>query len=246
MLRPEILKRVKEEIDPSLSITKRTTPVPYFGDYDNARACTISLNPSDREFCDKNGEILIPEKTRLCSRQELEREDSQELTDSEAIKVIDNCKNYFRKNPYKLWFNKYEEFLKQFELSYYDGSAVHLDIVQWATTPFWNKLSSDTKSILLKKDLPFLKLLLEKNFDFIFLNGLTAVTETANVLDISLNAIPSELIDGKVSQVFLGWYNNSRVIGWSPYIQSASVGGYNKIRKIAEKIISENRKDLIK
>lgn len=238
-----LLGRVKEAIPPNLKITENSTPIPYFGQYKKSKACTISLNPSDREFCNKNGEILDLGKERLCSRVKLNRQDEESLTDSEAQIILEYCNNYFNKKPYKMWFDKYEKFLNCFEYSYYDNSVVHLDLVQWATTPFWRELPTKVKDSLLARDLPFLQSLLTKDFECIFLNGLTTVTEVSKHLNINLDEIRI-CFRGKNSKIFFGWHNDSRVVGWSPYLQSASVGGYEFIEKFANIVLSENTKHL--
>ena len=202
------------------------------------------MNPSDREFCDKSGNILLSEKERLCSRTKLNRLDNEELNDSEAEIVLKYCDNYFHKNPYKSWFNKYEKFLNCFELSYYDNSVVHLDLVQWSTTPFWGKLSKEVQEELLRKDLPFLKAQLRKSFEYIFLNGLTTVSEVSSHLNIDLQELDILLIGKRQSKIFFGQYNGARVIGWSPYLQSPAVGGYANIQKVAQIIKNENEKNL--
>jgi predicted Ser/Thr protein kinase len=66
-----IIERIRKPIENNMCITKGSTPVIYFGDYDSAKACTISLNPSNREFLDTNGEILTGNAERLCSRKTL-------------------------------------------------------------------------------------------------------------------------------------------------------------------------------
>ena len=241
-----IIDRIKKPIDERLCITPRTTPVPYFGNYETAHSCTISLNPSDREFQKKDGTPLSGGKIRLLSRNELGKADNEALTTEEAAKVLDYCNHYFSENPYKLWFDKYERFLEAFDLSYYNGSVVHLDIVQWATTPHWNKLTPETKDELLEEDLPFLKSMLSKDFEFMFLNGRTTVNQVTHILDIELKEQTVELIEGRSSTVFFGWYNGTRVIGWSPYLQSRTVGGYDKIRALADKVKAHNAADLIR
>ena len=239
-----ILERIKCRIDPLLQITQGSTPIVFFGDYENARSCTISLNPSDREFCDKHGNILFNEKERLCSRKKLSRLDDEELSDKEAYTVLEYCKNYFKIRPYKNWFDKYEAFLEIFNLSYYSGSVVHLDLVQWATTPFWSNLNDNTKIKLLNADLPFLKELLNKDFEYIFLNGKTVVHEVSKHLNIKLHEIIVSGINNYNLKIYFGYYNRSRIIGWSIYLQSAAVGSYSNVKKIASIIYEENTEHL--
>jgi hypothetical protein len=67
--------RIKRPINKNLCITPRTTPIIYFGNYDLARACTISLNPSEREFIDEKVNTLNEHEERLISREKLKKRD---------------------------------------------------------------------------------------------------------------------------------------------------------------------------
>jgi hypothetical protein len=229
-----IIERIKRPIENNICITKGSTPIVYFGDYDSAKACTISLNPSDREFLDKNGRVLTGDKERLCSRIKLRKNDTEILTDNDAEIVLNYCKNYFKKNPYKNWFYKYDYIINKFGYSFYNNTCVHLDLIQWATTPFWNDLSENIKLIHLKNDLPFLEHLLNKNFEIIFLNGSTVVSNVSRHLK-SITLKEKELVyknnngNTRNIKIYIGKYNNIKIIGWSIYLQSPSVGGYNNI-----------------
>jgi len=65
-----IFERIKRKIDPNMYITPQTTPIVYFGNYDKAISCTISLNPSDKEFINNSKKLLdYDHKERLCSRK---------------------------------------------------------------------------------------------------------------------------------------------------------------------------------
>ena len=179
--------------------------------------------------------LLEQHESRLCYRKELRKHDNEELSEKDAEIVVEKCNSYFNNNPYRLWFDKIEEFLRAFDdrLSYYTGTVVGLDLVQWATTPKWADISEFSKQALLSQGLPFLKdVLLQKNFEYIFLNGKTAFFEVIKHLHISYKEI--QVNDGKNNfTVYIGKYNNSNVIGWSIYLQSAKGGGYDNIRKIS-------------
>ena len=235
MLSEKFIKRVKEIIPEWLWVSQQTTPVIYFWKYYNSRVCTISLNPSDREFFDKNWNLLTKEERRLCSRKDLVKNDDETLTVNECETVISACEMYFQNKPYKSWFNKYEVFLNAFWYSYYDWTAVHLDLVQWATTPFWWELNTIQKDELLKRDLPFLEHMLERRFECIFLNGKTTTLEVSRQLRIWLTE--KVAIYWWKNIVLYSWtYNQTPIIWWSPYIQSANVWGYEKIRELAKLI----------
>ena len=208
----DFFDRIKKPIPQGMNITPGTTPVIYFGEYANAKACTISINPSDREFLNQNHELLVGKDARLCSRKSLSKNDSEPLNEYDAQKVVCFCDNYFKINPYKLWFAKYEEFLNYCGFSYYQGSVVHLDLVQWATTPFWSEIKNQkNKDLLLQGDLPFLKKLLEKNFDYIFLNGRTVMNEVQKHLGIMQVTIGKVVLNNKEIEICTGQYNTSRV-----------------------------------
>jgi hypothetical protein len=49
------------------------------------------------------------------------------------------CNSYFHGNPYS-WFARLEEVLQAIGASYYEDTACHLDLTQWATDPTWNGL----------------------------------------------------------------------------------------------------------
>lgn len=237
-----IYSLVKEPIQGGLSITQKSTPIPFFGNLESAKVCTISLNPSDREFLDSKGSLL--NKKRLYDRDLLKKEDDESLTEADAKKVVDGCEKYFENNPYRLWFNKMDYFLKSFEstYSYYSKTAVALDLAQWATTPKWSSLSEYVRSELLSKGIPFLKDILEyKKFDFIFLNGKTVFEEVVSRLKIGYNQ--KKVTVGKTNfSVYFGKYASSNVIGWSVYLQSKQGGGYENICRIAKKISEEYQK----
>jgi len=227
-----IIERIRRPIENNMYITKGSTPVIYFGDYDSAEACTISLNPSDREFLDENGGILTGNEERLCSRRKLGKRDGDLLTEEDAEKVLEYCKNYFTKNPYD-WFVKFNYLIKKFGYSYYNNTCVHLDLVQWATTPFWRDISENIKLIHIKNDLPVLEYLLNnKNnkFKVIFLNGSTVISNMCSYLK-GMNVNEKRAIykntRGRETniKVYTRNYNNIKIIGWSVYLQNPPVGG---------------------
>jgi len=228
-------KRLKEKIDPTMQITPRSTPVMWFGNYEKSRACTISLNPSDREFYYKPKDqenYTIPEnlltgaEERLCSRERLHKRDCEELDDNDINIVKDYCTNYFTRNNYfRDWFNPLDTFLREYGgYSYLDGSCVHLDIVQWATTPKWDDLNPEIRQKLRHNDIEVLKYLLDhKDFEIIFLNGRTVADTVSEFLGVSLNmkTLAYENNDKKERSIniYSGIYGKAKIIGWNKYFQ---------------------------
>jgi len=236
-----IIERIRRPIEDNMCITKESTPVIYFGDYDSAKACTISLNPSDKEFlCGK--EILTGNAERLCSRRKLGKNDKDLLTEEDAKIVLDYCKNYFAKNPFKDWFDPFEHFINQFRnYSYYENTCVHLDLVQWATTPKWSDIPSKIKNEHLNNDLPVLKYLLEKNFEVIFLNGRTVIETFSDRFNVTLNekSTKYKISDKqeKTLHIYTGKYNKTKIIGWNLNLQNTIYGNEN-IKRFCDTIKS--------
>ena len=227
-----IIERIRRPIENNMCITKGSTPVIYFGDYDSAKACTILLNPSNREFLYTNGEILTGNAERLCSRKTLGKNDGDSLTEEDAKMVLDYCKNYFTKNPFREWFDPFDLFIKEFgDYSYYKNTCVHLDLVQWATTPKWSDVPSEIRDEHMKNDLPVLKYLLEKNFEVVFLNGKTVVETFSDRLNIILNKKSTEynINDNQEKQlhIYNGKYNKTKIVGWNFNLQNTIFGNEN-------------------
>ena len=122
-------------------------PIHWFGDrraYEKSKLkiITVGLNPSDKEF-----------------RENTEQPFSTELRfphfQSDKPKSLTATLNaYFKTNPYKRWFNAFENVLNGIGGSYYDKEkypyrALHTDICSpWATTPTWSKLSDEEQEML--------------------------------------------------------------------------------------------------
>jgi hypothetical protein len=240
-----IIERIKRKIDPDMYIVPQTTPIIYFGNYDAAKACTISLNPSNKEFVDDSKKLLDEKsKERLCSRKMLNRADNEELSDDEAKTVLRYCTDYFKLRPYDIWFKPFNNIIERYgNYSYYMDTCVHLDLVQWATYEKWSKLPDSIRKKHLFDDLPVLEYLLNKDFEIMFLNGSTAVENVSNCLNITLKETSTVFkntngFDTKLV-VFQGEYSKIKVVGWNIYLQSPAVGGYEN-KSILCDIIKKN------
>jgi len=240
-----IIERIKRKIEPEMCILPQSTPVIYFGNYDTAKACTVSLNPSDKEFVDNSG-ILLDNKSRerLYSRKKLNKSDNDELTDDEAKTVLKYCINYFSIRPYIRWFNPFDKFINYYGgYSYYDGSCVHLDLVQWATDKKWSNIPENIINKHIESDLPVLRYLLNKNFEIMFLNGKTVINNISECLNIKLNKKRMTYeVNGKNKKldIYHGSYKNIEVLGWNLDLQHSFGGNDEKI------IISDSIKNILK
>jgi hypothetical protein len=253
-----ILERLKRAIEPDMCITPRSTPVIWFGDYDHARVCTISLNPSDKEFYKhpkKQKDYISPanllsgKDERLCSRETLKKADHEKLTDADAEMAKDKCTKHFEVKPYMVWFGKLECFIKRFDhYSYFksdddtagDKICVHLDLVQWASTPKWSALPEEIRQKHLDKDLPVLEYLLKKNFEIMFLNGTKVVENVSKQLGIKLESKVTSFQNTKGRKVkviaYYGTYKKTKVVGWNYYIQSTAIGGYKNVDLLCDAV----------
>ena len=220
-VRPEIALRLREEIPNELSVIPRSLPVISFGDAFSARVATIALNPSWREFWDKGQVWRDGSKRRLESLQSLQLQSARDLSDSHLEQVLQTSNNYFQKSPYRTWFNPLDRVLQDtVEASFYDATACHLDLVQWATFevqkdlgPKWNRL--------VEKDKHFLAWQIETSTATTFvLNGKT-VAETLQDVGV-VPKLQSELMevvdnDGKKHSVtiYAAYENGRRFVGWN-------------------------------
>jgi hypothetical protein len=160
---------------PVAEVVAGSTPVIAFGDPRAATVATLGINPSWREFLADDGSLLTGLKRRLATLIWLNAKDAAQLDLDQARAVVEECAAYFRpnRNPYRRWFDPLDQVLQTaFGVSYYTGTACHLDLVQWATTPVWSQLSRSAKEFLLREGLTHLRQLLTlSNIRIVLLNG---------------------------------------------------------------------------
>jgi hypothetical protein len=133
--------RIRRPPPPNSSVVPGSTPVLSFGDAQRATVATLGLNPSRVEFLDRHGNELTGDSRRLATHISLETSDLITAPIEIVSKVLEDCNGYFHRNPYRRWFDQLHPVLTACGASYYDGSACHLDLVQWATDPTWGKLT---------------------------------------------------------------------------------------------------------
>jgi hypothetical protein len=148
--------RLRRE-SPSLSV-RSSLPVLFFGDGLSARVATIGINPSDREYLNPEGELLHGRAQRFATLESLGAGSRAELNDEQADLAIEIMRSYYDdgKPVHGAYFRHLSNFLAGAGASYADRSAVHLDLVQEATSPVWGKLDKEERAGLLQCDLPFL------------------------------------------------------------------------------------------
>jgi uracil-DNA glycosylase len=150
---PEYISaRISRAMPADACVVFESTPVVSFGDPMKARVATLGLNPSRREFTPV---------ARLAR------------DGCTADEVLEGCNTYFIRNPNKRWFGRFEPILTAFDASYENGSACHLDLVQWATNPTWKRLGAPIRKALIEADAPFLEsqLRANENITLLLVNG---------------------------------------------------------------------------
>lgn len=230
-----IENRIKENPYNS-DILQCSTPVICFGDINKSEIATLGINPSDKEFVDNKGNFLLNSSLRFQNCYSLKQTDLTLLNTKQTDLVFDYCCNYFKNpNPYKKWFDVIENYILSFlNVSYYDNTCCHIDLIQWATKDKWRDLSQISKNNLLDNDFSFfIKLLKFQKIKILLINGIGIF----NILNkkLSLRIIKDEYIysDNKKCRVikFSFISNNKNIIcfAWSQNLQS-SFGLTNKMK----------------
>lgn len=222
---PEYLTRMVRRPMPVAEVVHGTTPVLSFGDPRHAELATLGINPSLKEFV-LGGRLLAGSQRRLATLESLGAQSTLLLTDEQIRTVVEECASYFQgnRNPYRLWFDPLDKILRAgLGVSYYDGSACHLDLVQWATDPVWGQLRDrGIKQALLKEGLPHLRNQLKfGKVRVVVLNGREVLDQVAAVGLAQLEPSGTLRVGSLSCSLYSGEGEEVRFIGWSTNLQSS-------------------------
>jgi hypothetical protein len=110
--------------------------------------------------------MLKAGKRRFESLKSLGARSRSQLTRAQCLKALDTMAHYFEEGkPVYQWFRPLEHVLNGLGVSYKNGEAVHLDLVQEATNPKWADLQKTRPKELDKlrrADLLFLRSQIER------------------------------------------------------------------------------------
>jgi hypothetical protein len=223
---------------PVPEVVTGSTPVVAFGDPRTATVATLGINPSWREFLAHDGSLLCGPKRRLATLGSLHAESTVSLRPDQIRSAIEECAAYFRlgHNPYRRWFDPLDEILRAaLGVSFYDRTACHLDLVQWATRPAWGELSRHAREILLSEGLPHLQRLLRQgNVRTVLLNGRQVI---GHVMAARLGKLR---LSGEVRinpmrpcSLYMGESGAVKFIGWSTNLQSSWGIGFHFRARLA-------------
>ncbi len=242
---PEYIEaRLRQRAPEGVRIVAGSTPVVAFGDLRRARIATLAINPSQGEFLYKEGNRERDGvDRRLETLRSLRCEDLAEAPRESIQRAFASCNAYFTRRPYT-YFGKLETVLRHVKASFYDGSACHLDLVQWATKPRWIKLEPWERENLLQTDVPFLKKQLShEHLRLIVING-SGVREQyerffgTRLEDVQFPRQSSLKVSGGPSISFFQGRTSSdqHVVGWNINLQSTFGVSTENVKAVAEHI----------
>ena len=234
-----VVCRVRRGAPLDCRVVPGSTPGLSFGNARSATTATLGLNPSRREFLDDNGAELTGSSRRLATLQSLGLEDVSRASEDAIRQVVEDCSAYFQRNPYRRWFDQLEGVLRATGASYYDLSACHLDLVQWATDPTWRRLPLCTRERLLEPDGAFLlQQLRNERIRLLLVNGMTPMKQLVRLASLRLvEQHPLSACSYRPTRLFVGdVFDRILVVGWSTNLQS-SFGVTNELRgRLAERV----------
>ena len=205
-------------------IVEHSTPVLSFGDPLLAEVATLGINPSRLEFY-SDGILLADCERRLATTESLGATAGRPLTADQARQVVADCNSYFGRNPYR-WFKPLDALLDQaVGASYYNGTACHLDLVQWATDPVWGELRDPAGAKrLLSEGSPWLKCTLSRsNVRLVLLNGTAVIRQVHRTGLADLHEVESKKFSvGSITcRLFVGEGQGINYVGWSTNLQAS-------------------------
>lgn len=227
-----VAARIRRATPPGCCVVHGSTPVVSFGDATISTTATLGLNPSRIEFLDRNGRELVGDSRRLATHSSLGTDDLVRANADVVAQVVDECNRYFERQPYRFWFDRLEPILKACGTSYYNGTACHLDLVQWATDPTWSGLGRETQKHLLAQDASFLaEQLRNERLRLLLVNGRGVLETLRRAFRLRLDEQPRiagcALVD---TRIYTGsMFDRVRIVAWSTNLQSGW-GVTNKLK----------------
>lgn len=205
-------------------VVSGSTPVVAFGDPSKAEVATLAINPSRREFTDADGQMLTGDRRRLATLESLGASDLESLTNEQVATVVAECADYFAGNPYWQWFDALDRVVHAgLGASFYDGTACHLDLVQWATDPVWSHIPDrQVRQALLDDGVGHLaEQLRRENIRLVLLNGREVINQVQRTRVAELAAVDSLTRGATSCTLYAGEGAGARFLGWSTNLQGS-------------------------
>lgn len=224
----QIADRIRRIAPIDACVLPGSLPVVSFGNLTRASTATLALNPSAVEFLARDGSWLTGERRRLASLTSMGVVRPGDLDDEAVRHVLAESDGYFEgPNWYRKWFHWLESLLLKSEVgSYLNGTACHLDLVQWATRPAQRDVPAPVWRRLVEDDRQFLHWQLQsERLQSVLVNGLRCVNElkeagivrdwSERILPIMTKAGPRNL------RVFQAHELGIRFVGWNRAVANA-------------------------
>lgn len=191
-----------------------------FGHPLSALVATLGINPSSGEFLGRDRRLLSGADRRLATLDSLGITKYTQMDEGRAAQVVDDCADYFGRRPYR-WFTPLDRILRSaLGTSYFDATACHLDLVQWATDPVWGELDDVARVRLLADDRSFLmQQLRAEHYKVVVVNGRTALRWVSRA-GITKWQDLARLTGRPTATVCVGDTSTPLFIGWSCNLQS--------------------------
>ena len=200
-----------------------STPVVAFGDPARAEVATLGINPSAAEFV--SGETLLDGgQRRLATLASLGAKRLDRLTGEQVAAVVADCASYFQRCPYRRWFDPLDQLLRAGTgTSYYDATACHLDLSQWATDPVWSGIADvRVQRQLLDDGVPHLRAqLARENVRVVLVNGRQALNQVIAAGLTEFVEVGQINDGGRRRRLYSASSAGVRWLGWSTNLQSS-------------------------
>jgi len=155
------LDRLRAE--PIAETVPGSLPVLFFGNFFAASIATVGLNPSLQEYLSPGGEELDGPGRRFETLRSLGVPSRSSLSDEHAVQAMARMRGYFEcGKPVYRWFGGLSRVVQGMGFSFTEGCAVHLDLLQEATDPTWSRLRPTARTMVLGRDLQFLRRQIEE------------------------------------------------------------------------------------
>ena len=213
------IDRIRAKAPAGLPVVPGSYPVTSFGDVNRARVLTVGINPSSSEFMLSGGKGLLPEgKKRFIDSSVLGIPSDTALDENEARVVLQGNQNYFKTGNHYKWFDEMEKWvLNPLGFSYFDGTAAHVDVLQWATHPVWSGIEDDVfNSEIINPDVTLLAAILsQRTYDFVLINGKTVYAFFRDRKLFHLDVEEKVEFGGKKRDFRIGHVGASPMLQWS-------------------------------
>jgi len=176
-----------------------TTPVPFFGDFENATIVSVGINPSSEEFPKEGSDRRLSHLSDLDLPLDYYQKGLNSMTYAQALSVSKSLLTYFETNPYRDWFDLAEIAVNGVNGSYYMSEAskqkvsCHFDVFPWATKRF-TSLEKKIQDNFIQENLDFfINFLSQKSISDIIVLGRQAYKLFSKIL-LKENTVKIELM----------------------------------------------------